>query len=100
MENSDDKMTVENYRKRTIEELTNLLKECKIDEYVLDTQERILEIKYKEDFETFFPKLNAEPMIEKNDYCGMYPFGLSAFFLYNGWTISGRITNYKNKTDS
>lgn len=81
-----------------VKELTDLLKECEIDKYVLNTADKKLEIKYKEDFDIFYPRLNAEPkMNDPNVYGAPYGFGLIAFFDYKGWEIKGWITHHKPK---
>jgi hypothetical protein len=80
--------------REVINELTDLLKKCKIDDYILNTHDHELTIYYKEDFNKFFPKLNAQPFFEKNNYSGQISLPK---FDYKNWTIFGNVHNIKPK---
>lgn len=81
----------------TLEEMLQKIKECKIEQFSLDTKEKTLKLYYKEDFDIFFPIFKAEPkqIDTKSDPYLPYGAGHYAHFEYNGWRISGDITNHK-----
>ncbi|MBU0470980.1 MAG: hypothetical protein KKA62_01380 [Nanoarchaeota archaeon] len=76
-------------------ELTTLLDECGIEDFELNASDQVLIIKYKEDFDRFFPKLGADPQVHKPGYGTPYHFGKVAFFDYEGWQVKGWITIHK-----
>ena len=77
-------------------ELINILDECDIQAFELNTSSRTLHIKYKEDFDNFYPKLSANPKVNTPEYGTPYHFGKVAFFYYNGWRVQGGITVTKS----
>ncbi|MDD5650998.1 MAG: hypothetical protein PHF86_11370 [Candidatus Nanoarchaeia archaeon] len=81
--------------KETIDELFNALKELNISEFVLDASKKTLDLKYKEDFDNFFPKFNGEPTTMNEDYGTPYGAGNIASFMYEEWTITGNIKEHK-----
>lgn len=82
-------------RMKVRKELTDLLDQLGIDSFGLNTEDQVLTIHYKEDFDDFYPRLGAEPMVHEQRYGSPYHHGKIAFFDYKGWEVQGRITRYK-----
>ncbi len=82
-------------------ELIDLLDELNIENFTLNTEERKLVIHYKEDFDLFFPKLNAHPECFR-DSAKILPYTAThyAFFEYKEWDIRGNIINNKANLSS
>jgi hypothetical protein len=78
-------------------ELIDLLDELNIENFTLNTEEKKLIIYYKEDFDIFFPKLNACPECFR-DSAKVLPYTAThyTFFDYQGWDIRGNIVNNKS----
>ena len=73
-----------------LKELSSLLEECKIDEWAIDTKNKKLTIYYKEDFDRFYPRLNAEPTIsDPHGYGAPYGAGHWAFFITRDGKLKG-----------
>ncbi len=73
-------------------ELMSLLEKCSVKEFCLDTKNRELHLYNKEDFDRFFPELDAKPQIaDSRKYGEPYGAGNVAFFEYGGWRISGDV---------
>jgi hypothetical protein len=81
-----------------VKELIDLLDECGIEHYKLDTTRKQLTIEYKEDFDRFFPKFDAKPMKLDSQKDKFLPYGWDhyAFFDYKEWRIEGNIIRKKN----
>ena len=78
--------------KAVLKELSGLLEECKIDEWLIDTKYNKLTIYCREDFNNFYPRLNTKPMvIDQRGYGVPYGAGHYASFHYKGWEILGHI---------
>ncbi|MFH1503372.1 MAG: hypothetical protein ABIE36_01825 [Candidatus Diapherotrites archaeon] len=82
--------------KKTRKELISLLDELNIVDFTINTEEKQLSIHYKEDFDIFFPKLNAKPEVLR-DRDKILPYGATHFasFDYNTWHIKGNILQHK-----
>ncbi len=50
-----------------------------------------------EDFDAFYPMLNADPQVNEPGYGTPYHFGKVAFFEYKDWRVQGAITVHKPK---
>ena len=89
---------IESQNINTRKELIDLLDKLNIENFTLNTEERKLAIHYKEDFDLFFPKLNASPECFR-DSAKILPYTAThyAFFKYKGWDIGGNII--KNKAN-
>jgi hypothetical protein len=82
----------ENQDTKTRKELINLLDNLNIEDFMINTKEKQLLIYYKEDFDNFFSKLNANPRV-LDDKDKTLPYGATHFasFEYHDWFIKGNI---------
>jgi len=79
-------------------ELFNKLQECKINNFMLDTDKKILAISYREDFDVFYKQFKAEPRVQTPSEYSPYGVNHFAYFYYkDGWEIRGSIIHHKPK---
>ena len=74
------------------EELTDLLNELNVEDYMLNTREKRLYIFYKEDFDSLYKRMGAQPKICCQRYGGPSHFGKIAFYKYGRWRIEGCVS--------
>ena len=74
------------------EELTDLLSQLEVREYMINTREKRLYLFYKEDFDALYKMMGAEPKICCQRYGSPSHHGKIAFYKYGDWRIEGCVS--------